>query len=163
MTWVLNSAPDLPAELLGTLISLADHADARGRYAYPSAATLARQARKSHRQVQRDLARLEELGLIRRGDQSRVARMAPRHRPVVYDLPVSDTTSVTYLDTTSVSYRDTTSRALRYDTGDASDTTPMSYKPSLNRPRENQGRKGKPEPAFEDEDPPEFWYIGQMP
>lgn len=97
LAWVLEDAAvphddgtvtDVPAELVSTLLGLANHADQNGRHAYPSQATLAHYTRKSERQVRRDLTRLEELGLVRRGDQRLVLHIDPDRRPVVWDLAV---------------------------------------------------------------------------
>ncbi|MFD9950555.1 helix-turn-helix domain-containing protein [Nonomuraea sp. NPDC059023] len=86
MVWALEDAPDVPAQALGVLMGLANHADEHGRGAYPEQATLAEYARKSGRQARTDLTRLEELGLIRRGDQSLVAHLREDRRPVVWDV-----------------------------------------------------------------------------
>jgi hypothetical protein len=86
ISWVLESAPGLKSHLVGTLIGLANHADNRGRGAYPSQATLARYSRKIPRNVRKDLAQLEEAGLIRRGDQRMVSHLSADERPVVWDL-----------------------------------------------------------------------------
>jgi hypothetical protein len=56
--WALKYAPPMPPQLLGTLFGLADHADKRGRAAYPSVRTLAAYACKAERSVQRDLKEL---------------------------------------------------------------------------------------------------------
>ena len=85
--WVLRDAPGVPAQCVSVLIGLAEHADKRGRGAYPSAATLAAYARKSERQVRYDLKMLTELKLIRPGNQSEPTRKyPPNRRPVAYDL-----------------------------------------------------------------------------
>ncbi|HEY0700422.1 MAG TPA: helix-turn-helix domain-containing protein [Micromonospora sp.] len=68
------------------LIGLANHAHANGRAAYPSQERLAHYARKSSRSVRTDLATLERLGIIRRGDQRHVAHLPTDRRPVVWDL-----------------------------------------------------------------------------
>ncbi|KAB8186927.1 hypothetical protein FH608_046415 [Nonomuraea phyllanthi] len=86
MVWALEDAPDVPAQALGVLMGLANHADEFGRGAYPDQQTLAGYARKSDRSCRSDLAMLEELGLIRRGDQGLVAHLAPNKRPVVWDV-----------------------------------------------------------------------------
>lgn len=86
MVWALEDAPDVPAQALGTLMGLANHADEFGRGAYASQEQIAEYARKSDRQARTDLYRLEELGLIRRGDQSLVAHLRGDKRPVVWDL-----------------------------------------------------------------------------
>jgi hypothetical protein len=84
--WVLRDAPDVPAQCVGVLIGLAEHADKFGRGSYPSAGTLAAYARKSKRQVHYDMSLLTEAKLIRLGDQSLAARLPQNRRPVVYDL-----------------------------------------------------------------------------
>lgn len=86
MVWALEQAPDVPAQALGVLMGLANHADEHGRGAYAGQELLAEYARKSDRQARTDLARLEEAGLIRRGDQSLVAHLRADKRPVVWDL-----------------------------------------------------------------------------
>jgi hypothetical protein len=88
MLWALKEAPDVPAHCLGVLMGLAEHADKRGRGAYPSAPTLAAMARKSERQAQYDLDKLADLKLIRLGDQSLVAYLPGGRRTVVYDLAI---------------------------------------------------------------------------
>lgn len=86
MAWVLEDCPDLPKHLVATMIGLANHADENGKGAHPSQPTLAWYTRKSLDSAQRDVDQLEELGLIRRGDQRRVLHLPPDKRPVVYDL-----------------------------------------------------------------------------
>jgi hypothetical protein len=86
IAWVLEDAPDLPPHLVSTLLGLANHAGADGCGAYPSQSLLAHYARKNDRQVRKDLDALEELGLIRRGNQKMVLHLAPDKRPVVWDL-----------------------------------------------------------------------------
>lgn len=86
MVWVLNDAPGLPPHAFGVLMGLANHADKYGRGAYPSQQTLADYARKSVRQVRRDLEDLKAAGLIREGDARLVAHLAADARPLVWDL-----------------------------------------------------------------------------
>ncbi|SCG69722.1 Helix-turn-helix domain-containing protein [Micromonospora echinaurantiaca] len=86
VSWALNDAPDVPPACLAVLIGLANHAHANGRAAYPSQERLAHYARKSTRSVRTDLATLERLGIIRRGDQRHVAHLPTDRRPVVWDL-----------------------------------------------------------------------------
>ena len=81
--WVLRDAPGVPSQCVSVLIGLAEHADKRGRGAYPSAGTLAKYTRKSERQVRYDLSLLAEAKLIRLGDQSEVAKYPVNRRPVV--------------------------------------------------------------------------------
>lgn len=89
--WALKYAPPMKPEYLGTLIGLAEHADVRGRGAYPAVATLAAYACKSERSVKRDLKGLLEDGLIRLGKQSLAAHLPSGKRPKVYDLAVERT------------------------------------------------------------------------
>lgn len=84
--WALKYAPPMPPQLLGTLFGLADHADKKGKSAYPSVRTLAAYACKAERSVQRDLKELLKLGLIRAGDQNAAAHIPAERRPYVYDL-----------------------------------------------------------------------------
>ncbi|MEU8007468.1 helix-turn-helix domain-containing protein [Catellatospora sp. NPDC049111] len=86
INWVLDDAPDLPSNLVATLIALANHADRNGKAAAPSQKRIAAYTRKKPRTVRADLAALETLGLIRRGDQNHVAFLPADRRPVVYDL-----------------------------------------------------------------------------
>ncbi len=86
MIWALEEAPDVPPQCVGTLMGLANHADKRGRGAYAGQKLLAEYARKSDRQVRTDLTRLQETGIIRRGDQSLAAHIPADCRPVVFDL-----------------------------------------------------------------------------
>jgi hypothetical protein len=113
--WVLDEAPGLPPRLVAALIAVAAYTDEHGHGARAAASEIARRTRKSERQAQRDLAELEKIGLLRRGDQTLAAHIPPNFRPNVYDIP---------LDTSPTSYQgrkfDTTPRANRYDTGDAS-------------------------------------------
>lgn len=91
MDWALEFAPPMPAQLIATLSGLARHADKKGRNAYPSVGRLAAYACKSERSVQRDLAELRKLGLIRFGDQSKAAHLPEGKRPDVYDLALENT------------------------------------------------------------------------
>lgn len=86
ISWVLNDAPDLPPNLVATLVALANHADAAGRGTAPSQKRLAHYTRKKPRTIRDDLAALETRGLIRRGDQRLVASLPADRRPIVYDL-----------------------------------------------------------------------------
>ena len=88
LSWAIEDAPDVPPHLVATLVGLANHADRNGQGAYPSQATLAHYTRKDERSVRRDLIQLEELGLIRIGDQRFVLHLAEDKRPVVYDLAI---------------------------------------------------------------------------
>lgn len=64
MSWVIEHSPHGGSELL-VLLMVANHADADGAGAYPSAARLAVKCRMSERQVVRILHRLKAAGAIR--------------------------------------------------------------------------------------------------
>jgi hypothetical protein len=81
-----GSEVDVPAECVAVLVALANRAGEDGRDAYPSVHRLAHAARKTERSVQRDLEKLERLGIIRRGDQRAVFRFRSDRRPTVWDL-----------------------------------------------------------------------------
>lgn len=63
MTWIWDNAPASGTELL-MLLAIADHADDRGRNAWPSRATLARKTRLDERTVRRVTKRLEDSGQV---------------------------------------------------------------------------------------------------
>lgn len=86
IAWVLEDCPDLPPHLVSTMIGLANHADHNGKGAYVATNTIAWYTRKGRDAARDDLDRLEDLGLIRRGDQRMVLHLPPDSRPVVYDL-----------------------------------------------------------------------------
>lgn len=74
---------DSTAKLL--LIVLADYANDEGM-AWPSVKTMAEETEKSERSIQLLLRKLEQMRLIRKGDQKLVAKYAKGRRPVVYKL-----------------------------------------------------------------------------
>lgn len=84
--WALTKADvgDAIAKLV--LVGLANHADAHGRAAWPSQATLSAYAEVSDRTIRTKLAYLEQRGLIRPGDQRHVAHVRGDRRPMVWDL-----------------------------------------------------------------------------
>ncbi|MFC2736319.1 MAG: helix-turn-helix domain-containing protein, partial [Parascardovia denticolens] len=87
--WALRRAPvgaDASARLV--LVYLADRADDEGRDAFLSIATLVEQSHLSRSTIKRILRRLEERGLISRGDQLKVAHYRIDRHPVVWDLHV---------------------------------------------------------------------------
>lgn len=88
MKWVIEIAPAFPPHLFSTLTGLAWHADTKGRGSYPSVARLAAYGCKAPRSVQRDLRELEELKMIRLGNQSLAEHIPVDRRPPVYDLAV---------------------------------------------------------------------------
>jgi len=124
--WVLDEAPDVPARLVSTLIAVARYTGTDGRGARAAASEIARCTRKSERQAQRDIAELEQLGLLRRGDPRLAAHIPANFRPNVYDIP---------LDTSPMSYQagklDTSPVTAGYDMQGPNGTSPMSYDQSL--------------------------------
>lgn len=133
--WALSveDVPDSTARVI--LLGLANHADREGRAAWPSVATLAEYAVCSERTAHRRLRDLEELGLIRRGDQRLVDHLPGNRRPVVYDLPVGVTR---WQVGRGDNLAGVTPGAARGDTGGNPGVTPVADKPSLepsmNRP-----------------------------
>lgn len=88
MAWAIEQTITTdPASTL-VLICLANYADKFGRSAFPSVETLCKESRLSERTIRHRLRELEELGLIKRGDQSIVSIYIKREdrRPVCYDL-----------------------------------------------------------------------------
>lgn len=134
MLWVLEDCTVAEPELRVLLFALADRAANDGTSAFPSRAWLAERCFCSVRSVSRRLARLEEMGIIRRGDQHLVDHFRADRRPVVWDL------NITY-GVTPVTRRDTGDRSATSCRGDTCDTygvtpvtergdTAVSYKPS---------------------------------
>lgn len=122
--WVLDEAQDVPAHLVSTLVAVARYADNEGRGAHPSALTVATHTRKTERQAKRDLAALEQLGLLLPGDTRIVARIRSDRRPNVYDLPMPrGDTHDTPRGTHGVTYR-----AARGDIQGQNGVSPMSPK-----------------------------------
>ena len=126
MAWVLNDAPGLPANAFGVLMGLANHADHKGLGAFIAQAALGKYARKTDRQIRRDLADLENLGLIRRGDQRLVAHLPPAKRPIVWDLAMERRESVDSDRTPTTGHGSPTGHA-RPVADDRPDTHDRSY------------------------------------
>lgn len=81
------------ATRVNVLAVLAEYANADGLHAYPSMETIAKEARLSARQVARALKSLEDTGFIVRGNQKLVSLARgfnAHHRPVVYDIPMTE-------------------------------------------------------------------------
>lgn len=91
LAWALSYAPDVPKHLVSTLAAVANYADDRGRNAAPSQGQVAWHTRKTARQARDDLAALEVLDLIRRGNQDVVGYLPTDRRPVVWDLAMERT------------------------------------------------------------------------
>jgi hypothetical protein len=95
LSWALNLAP-IPTDTNGArsaactavLVGLANHADPKGRHAFPSVETLMRYTSLSERTIRTSLARLLEAGVIQFGDEDIVAAHVKRadRRPNGYDL-----------------------------------------------------------------------------
>ena len=86
ITWVMNEAPVDDARQLLILYALADRAHDDGTCAWPSQEWIAERARCTSRTVRNHLQKLEEDGLISRGDQQHVAHIRKDRRPIVWDL-----------------------------------------------------------------------------
>ncbi|WP_331720881.1 helix-turn-helix domain-containing protein (plasmid) [Streptomyces sp. NBC_01241] len=86
MLWAMKAAPvaDTTEKLI--LISLAERADEDGCDAFPSKATLAKDALCDEKTVQRKLGKLADRKLIGMGDQRAAQYIEKRYRPKVYDL-----------------------------------------------------------------------------
>ena len=124
---------DSTAKLL--LIVLADYANDEGM-AWPSVRTLTEEVEKQDRQIQRALRKLEDMGLIRLGDQ-RLTRNYPKgQRPTVYEIlpakprrrgretgDMHDTGTGDMHDTTTSVTEDTTT-PVTHDTTPVTHTTP---------------------------------------
>lgn len=91
-SWALREAPCPNASARLVLIALADRCQPDGRSAWPTIETLMAEAHCSRATVKRALHDMEELGIIRRGDQSLSAHdehggwLAPQWRPIVWEL-----------------------------------------------------------------------------
>ncbi|NIL62660.1 helix-turn-helix domain-containing protein [Salinispora arenicola] len=87
IAWAFDDAP-CPTDLLPVLLAIARRCNNDGTDSYQSKPTLARKTGKSRDQVDADVKRLLELGLIRLGDQTLPERngVPAGQRPVVYDV-----------------------------------------------------------------------------
>ena len=86
--WALDDAPVENATEVLVLLALADEAADDGRNAFPSIRRVASRARVKKRAAQYALRKLEDAGVIVKGDQSAAAAHIARadRRPTVYDL-----------------------------------------------------------------------------
>jgi hypothetical protein len=136
VTWALNDAPvEEPVQVL-ILVAMAEKANDDGTVTYQSAKTIGTKARVSPRTVQRELKKLEEAGIIRRGDQRHVEHIRADRRPVVYDLAVhlrrgDNLTHRDDPDDTTPEQPRYDTEAPRYDMENIDDTTRMSHNTSL--------------------------------
>ena len=138
MLWVLEDCQVTESELRVLLFALADRACDDGRSAFPSQSWLAERCHCSVRTVRRQLCRLEEMGVISRGDQRLVEHFRPDRRPVVWDVNLYDRA-------------DTHDRADTYDRNDRTPVTErpdtaVSYKPS-NKPSIEPSIESNPYPS----------------
>ncbi|MER7166795.1 helix-turn-helix domain-containing protein [Micromonospora sp. NPDC000207] len=87
IAWVIDDAP-CPTELFPVLATIARRCNNDGTGSYQSKATMAKRTGKSRDQVDADVKRLLELGLIRLGDQSLLddTKIPEWQRPKVYDV-----------------------------------------------------------------------------
>lgn len=88
VAWALEQTLVKDSGARFVLIGLANHADANGRHAFPSIATLAHYTGMSTRSVKAKLAMLKEQGIIAEGNQGIAAAHISRadRRPTVYDI-----------------------------------------------------------------------------
>ena len=142
VSWSLSrklTGPLTPETRL-VLVALAEYAGPDGRHAFPSAATIADELGVSERTVRRHLAYLQELGLIRRGDQQHVEHYPINRRPVVYDLDLEGGRGI--LTTQAV---DPDTGELATVRGDSADTpTPPARGDSADTPPESWGVSTRP-------------------
>lgn len=85
--WVMRCAPrSIPSRTAWTLAVVASFTRPDGRGAHPSTREIATLARRSERQVQRDLDELAKHGMIAPGDERATRGLHAGHRPAVWDL-----------------------------------------------------------------------------
>lgn len=134
----MDEAPDVPTNLVSTLIGLARHAQDDGTGAGPGVETLMRYTRKSRRQVKYDLDKLRELELIKVSkDQSRVAHIRADRRPVVYDLAMGAECNQLHPDDSERGATDCTSTEPRGATQRSTGCNPASNEVQPTAPEEN--------------------------
>lgn len=100
MLWALNDAPVVDPTRKLVLIALADGANDDGSGTCPGHKLMARRACVDVKTVKRHLKALEELGLIRRGDQRIAEKYRADRRPVVWDLDLAQTQELADVDVT---------------------------------------------------------------
>ncbi len=88
MAWAIEQQEVKEPETQLVLICLANYAGADGANAFPAISRLMRDTRLSERTVRRHLRKLEQLSLIRKGNQVIAAAHIGRadRRPTVYDI-----------------------------------------------------------------------------
>lgn len=153
LTWVMEQAPvDDPTSLL-VLYALADRAHDDGTAAWPSQDWIAERARCSDRTVRRVLGKLEEQGVIRKGDPRHVAHIREDRRPTVWNLQMGLSRADTHVRADKMTGR--TPVTERPDTGDQTGGHPWSNdrtqlcptnrpEPSMNHPEPKEGGTSGP-------------------
>ena len=98
--YVMTVTELIPNHIAQAVLShLANHADRRGRHAFPSVPTLAKAVVCADRTVQRHLRWLEEHGFIRRSrDLRRVNKLPACKRPRVYEVSLSKTQRMAFAE-----------------------------------------------------------------
>ncbi len=144
MIWVMEDAPVENQAELAILYALADRADDKGEAAYPAQEWIAHRARCDARTVRRHIKRLEERGIIKRGNPRFVEHIRKDVRPIVWDLNLHLKEGLTTGQERPDNMTARSNGAERPDnscttTGQMvqNDRTALSYKPSLtvlNRP-----------------------------
>lgn len=88
MAWAIEQRVTTDPNTKFVLICLANYADKLGKSAFPSVASLCEDTLLSERSVRYKLAELEQLSLIRRGDQGIVTAFVKREdrRPICYEI-----------------------------------------------------------------------------
>lgn len=90
MTWAIEQQDIRDATARHVLLCLANYADADGKAAFPSTSRLEADTGLSESTIRRKLDLLEEMGLIKKGNQAIVAAYIERgdRRPVCYDMVI---------------------------------------------------------------------------
>ncbi|KAA8831820.1 helix-turn-helix domain-containing protein [Bifidobacterium tissieri] len=91
MSWAMDEAPTMDKSERIVLMYMADTADKYGCNSFQSASTIAKRSRYGVSTIRAAIGRLKRKGLIREGDQRRLAWMPNGQRPVVYDLALDVT------------------------------------------------------------------------
>ena len=156
LTWVMEQAPvDDPTSLL-VLYALADRAHDDGTAAWPSQDWIAERARCSDRTVRRVLGKLEDQGIIKKGDPRHVAHIREDRRPTVWNLCMHLSRADTHVRADKMTGR--TPRVERPDTGDQTTGHPGSNDRTqlcpTNRPEPSLNR---PEPSVQNDRFDDFW------
>lgn len=86
MLWALWDAPVTDPSQTLVLLAMCDRAGDDGLEVRCYQREIARKSRMSTRTVRRRLVELEQMGIIRRGDQAAVSHIPEHRRPVVWDI-----------------------------------------------------------------------------